>query len=143
METKIRGITKALVREVIQADMSMHEAQIEAWKWISEHRPRGEHIPKDIMEGLPRKRYLAMNEVNFKFKVKPVHSKTFFQRLKLGFRIIFGLTEFNPEEQYSFEFADDSDKSGQSFELSIKRLENGKVDASYKPADKSTENIMS
>src|SRR5690606_40648252 len=74
---KPHGLAKALIDEIIKADMTMHEQQIEGWTWMNQHRPKGAHIPRDIMRGLSRGRYLSINEVEFKFHVKPMPVKTF------------------------------------------------------------------
>ena len=142
MESKIKGLAKGLVEEVIKADMSMQASQIEAWTWITKHRPRGVEIPGDVFLGIPESRYLSLNEVSFEAYLRPLTSRSFWQRFRLGFKLMFGNTTFRENNEYAFEFCSNSDKSAQKMNIIIKRLENGKIKADYLPLDEKTADIM-
>jgi hypothetical protein len=142
MDSRIKGLAKSLVEEVIRADMSMHASQIEAWTWIAKHRPRGEKIPRNIMEGLAKSRYLAMNEVNFELKLRPRPVKNYWQRALFGIRLISGFSKFDPNQEYIHEYANNQDQRAQAFQIKIKRFENGNIQASYDPTDDATKDIM-
>ncbi|WP_155212642.1 hypothetical protein [Fulvivirga aurantia] len=130
-----------MIKEVIQADMAMHEAQIEAWAWMNRNRPSGDHIPKDIMKGLSKGRYLTINEVRFEFFVRPVNSKTLIARMCLFFKVLKGdlLTLAGGQV---FEFCSHVDERAEKIDLKIRRLDDGTIKASYKPADMETANLM-
>lgn len=142
MESKIKGLAKGLVQEVIKADMSMHAGQIEAWTWMNKHVPVGDEIPREIFQGFPESRYLAMNEVSFKVHLKPLPVQSIWQRLRLGFRVVFGKSTYQNQQSNAFEFCSASDKNAQGMEILIKRFENGKIKADYLPFDPKTEEIM-
>lgn len=139
---KPHGLAKLLIDEVIKADMTMHEQQIEGWTWMNRHRPRGEHIPRDIMRGLSRSRYLSINEVEFKFHVKPVPVKTFWQRCKLAYKLLFDRNYFSALQPFAFDFCNSKEKEAQFMALKVRRLENGKIKASYEADDQQTAEIM-
>lgn len=138
----IKGLAKGLIEELIKADMSMHERQIEAWTWMNKNRPKGAHIPHDIMKGLSRKRYLALNEVTFDFHVKPVPVQSFWDRLRLAFKLLFNKNYYSTLQPYVFDICSANDEASHPITLYVKRLENGKIKASYQPDDEITKNIM-
>lgn len=142
MESKIKGLAKGLVEEVIKADMSMHASQIEAWSWMSKHIPVGDEIPREIFQGFPESRYLAMNEVSFQVHLKPLPMQSFWQRLRLGFRLLFGKSTYQNHHSHAFEFCSASDEGAQGMNILIKRFENGKIKADYLPLDQKTKEIM-
>lgn len=142
MESEIKGLAKGLVEEIIKADMTMHASQVEAWAWMSKHRPNGDQIPEDIFKGFPENRYLSMNEVTCDFHIKPLPIKSFGQRLKLGMKLIFGRSISSNRGPHLFDFCDSGDHNAQHFNLSVKRLENGKIKADYSPVDARTAEIM-
>lgn len=142
MESEIKGLAKGLIEEIIKADMSMQASQIDAWKWMSEHRPSGEHIPRDILRGFPESRYLSMNQVNCDFHLKPLPLQSFSQRLKLGMKLIFGRSTSRAAGPHLFDFCGASDKQAQHFHITVKRLENGKIKADYSDADARTTEIL-
>src|SRR5690606_1736698 len=128
---KPHGLAKALIDEIIRADMTMHEQQIEGWTWMNQHRPKGEHIPRDIMRGLSKNRYLSINEVEFKFHVKPVPVRTFWQRWQLALKLLYDKNYFSALQPFVFDFCGPKEEEAQSIVLKVKRLENGKTKASY------------
>lgn len=142
MESKIKGLAKGLLEEVIKADMTMHASQAEAWSWMATHSPGGEHIPQDLFKGFPESRYLSLNEVIFQVHLKPVPVKSFWQRLKVGMKLIFGRSTLRIQEPFQFDFCSARERSAQSMRITIKRLENGNIKADYAPADAKTIEIM-
>jgi len=142
MESKIKGLAKGLIEEIIKADMSMHANQVEAWTWMTTHRPRGEHIPRDIFRGFPESRYLSLNEVTFQVHLKPVPIQSFWKRLKLGTNLLFGRSTIRTIEPYLFDFCSARDEFAQTMRITVKRLENGKIKADYGPLDARTAEIM-
>ena len=142
MESKIKGLAKGLIEEVIKADMTMQANQVEAWTWMAKHIPRGKHIPKDIFKGFPESRYLAMNEVTLHMYLKPVRMKSYWKRAKEGIKLIFGGSRYRVSEPYVFDFCDAQDKNAQSIQIIVKRLEDGNIKADYRPSDANTSKMM-
>lgn len=142
MESKIKGLVKGLVEEIIKADMTMHQSQVEAWNWMAQHPPKGSYIPDDIMRGFPENRYLSMKEVELKLFLKPVPVMSAWQRVKNWFGISPPPTRFRPGKPFNFEFSNAGDKEAQALTITIKRLENGTIKANYAPADALTAEFM-
>ena len=142
MESNIKGLAKGLIKEVIKADMSMHEAQIEAWTWMNNFRPKGKDIPKNIMEGLSKNKYLSMSEVNLELNVKPVASESFLQRLRFGLKFIFNGSSQHLFKGQSFELCKKDALDATKMQIKIKRLENGNIKAEYKPDDLMTKELL-
>lgn len=138
----IKGLAKGIIEEVIKADMTMHEQQIEAWTWMNKNRPTGQEIPHDIMKGLSSSRYLAINEVSFQFHVKPVPVKTFWERWRLAYRLLYDKNYYSALQPFVFDICGSKEDEAQKFTLHIKRLENGKIKASYEPEDPNTADLM-
>ena len=122
--------------------MTMHSSQVEAWAWMSKHRPNGDQIPEDIFKGFPENRYLSMNEINCQFHIKALPVQSFRERLKIGMKLIFGRSTSRTSGPHLFDFCGSGDDKAQHFNLSVKRLENGKIKADYSPADARTTEIL-
>jgi hypothetical protein len=142
MESEIKGLAKGLIEEIIKADMTMHASQVEAWAWMSKHRPNGDLIPEDIFKGFPESRYLSLNEVNCQFHIKPLPVQSFRTRFKLGMKLILGRSTSRSTGPHLFDFCGSSDENAQHFNITVKRLENGKIEADYFPADTRTSEIL-
>jgi hypothetical protein len=142
MESQIKGLAKGLMEEVIKADMSMQAGQIDAWARMAAHSPKGENVPKDLLKGFPKGRYLSLNEVKFEVHMKPVPIQSFWQRIRLGTKIIFGRSTLKDGEPNAFDFCSSHDSNAQTMNITVKRLENGNVKANYGPADEDTAKIM-
>lgn len=142
MESEIKGLAKGLIEEVIKADISMHAGQLEAWTWMAKNRPVGKHIPEDIYKGIPESRYLSLNEVKCDFHVKVLPAKSFRQRVILGMKLIFGNSTARSGGPYLFDFCGPDTEGAQTFQIIVKRLENGKIQADYTPMDRKTLDIM-
>jgi len=142
MESEIKGLAKGLIEEVIKADMSMHSSQVEAWTWMARQSPRGEHIPEDLFKGFPASRYLSLNEVKCDFHLKVLPVKSWRQRFKLGMKLIFGSSTARSRGPYLFDFCSPDTEGAQSFQITVKRLENGKIKADYTPVDQLTKDMM-
>ena len=142
MESEIKGLAKGLVEEIIKADMSMHASQLEAWTWMAKNRPVGEQIPRDIFKGIPASRYLSLNEVTCDFHVKALPVRSYRQRFKEGMKLIFGKSTARAGGPHLFDFCSPDTEGAQSFRITVKRLENGKIQADYAPVDRQTSAIM-
>lgn len=138
---QVKGLAAHILQEVIKADMSMHQAQVDAWQKFGEYRPQGKFINPDIHIGFAEKRYLSLNEVKLSFHIKP-HSKSFFQRIKLAFNVLRGKNGLSLHSPTIFDIATPSDKDAMHFEINVKRFENGAVKADYKPIDMATKDLL-
>ena len=138
----IKGLAKGIIEELIKADMTMHEQQIEAWTWMNKNRPTGDDIPHDIMKGLSANRYLSINKVSFQFHVKPVSVKTFWDRWRLAYRLLNDKNYYSALQPFVFDMCGANEKEAHSLTLHVQRLENGKIKASYEPEDQKTAEIM-
>ncbi len=130
-----------IVEEVIKADITMHDRQLDAWKHFADFKPRGELINDDIDVGWAQQRYLTIDEVKFKFNVRLVPDD-FFTRMKQGLRYIFG--KYNPQAFYSSQFEITEAENPDSIQVSItvKQEEKGKMKITYKPVDAETKKIF-
>lgn len=142
MESEIKGLVKGIIEEIIKADISMHAGQLEAWSWMSRHSPKGEHIPEDIFKGFPENRYLSLNEVKCNFHVKALSNQSFRQRFRLGIKLILGKSTARSKGPHIFDFCSSTDTNAQSLNITVRRLENGNIQADYSLADKITSDIM-
>lgn len=138
----INGFAKGLIEEIIKADMSMHERQIEAWAWMNGNQPTGDDIPRDIMKGLSQGRYLSINEVDFKFHIKAVPIATFRQRLRLAYKLLYDENYYSALQPLVFDICGAKEEEAHAITLHIKRLENGKIKASYEADDELTAKMM-
>lgn len=116
--------------------------QMEEWARLARNSPRGDDIPRDIMKGFGKNRYLSLNEIELSMHVKPRPPRKFFTRLKLGFKVMFGQSLLRHQEPFEYDLCSSNDKDAEAMKLTIKRLDNGKLKASYKPADQETTTII-
>jgi len=138
---QVKGLAAHILQEVIKADMSMHQAQVDAWKKFGEYRPQGNLINPDIHIGFAEKRYLSLNEVKLSFRIKP-HPKSLLQRIKLAFRVLRGKNGLALHSPTIFDIASQDEEGSFQFEINVKRFENGSVKAEYKPTDTVTQNLL-
>lgn len=136
----LKGLASNILVEVIKADMSMHDAQIEAWKHFGEYRPRGEMINKDIHIGFAQKRYLCLNEVKLTFHIRSLPPK-FIERVRYAFEILYGRRSLALYKPALYDICSASEDS-MKMEILVKRFENGTIKAEYKPSDKATEELL-
>ena len=90
MEPHLEGFAAQLVKEVIRADMSMQEAQLQAWRALIKYRPEGDLINDDIYEGLPKHRYLFLQDVTLSFYATPSSGQSLFGRFKSAWKVLIG-----------------------------------------------------
>jgi hypothetical protein len=137
----LESFLTVILEEVIKADMTMQDRQLDAWKQFSEFKPRGEFINDDIDEGWAQQRYLTLDEVKFKFYVRLV-PQNFFKRMKQGLKYIIG--KYNPQAFQPSEFIITESENPDSIEVSItvKQEEKGKMKISYQPVDAETKKIF-
>lgn len=141
MEKKVYGLAKGIIEELIKADLTMHEMQIEEWARIARHRPSGPDIPPDIMKGFGENRYLSLNEVELTLHVKP-RPQGFWKRLKLALKLIVGKELTNNSGQHIYDLCQPADEDQSPMKLLIKRLDDGMIKATYQPADITTSTLM-
>jgi len=142
LENRIRGLARGVIQEVVKADITMHEMQIEEWARLARHSPRGDYIPRDLMKGFARDHYLSLNEVVLEMNIKPLPIESFWRRLVLGTKLIFGRSFIRDGSPFLFDFCQSDDDLGQKLKLIIKRLDDGKLAASYEPSDSETATLM-
>jgi len=137
----LESFLTVILEEVVKADLTMHDRQLDAWKQFSEYKPRGELINDDIDEGWAQQRYLTLDEVKFKFYVRLV-PQNFFKRIKQGLKYIFG--KYNPQAFQPSEFIITESENPDSIEVTItvKQEEKGKMKISYQPVDAETKKIF-
>lgn len=138
---QVKGLAAHILGEVIKADMSMHQAQVDAWKRFGEYRPQGAHINPDIHIGFAEKRYLCLNEVKLTLHIK-AQRKDFFSRLKLALKVLRGKNAIALHSPTIFDITSPSDTNAIQFEINVKRFENGTVKAEYKPTDAVTNELL-
>jgi hypothetical protein len=140
-EVFLKGITAHILDEVIKADMSMHDVQIEMWKHFGENRPSGKMINPDIHIGFAEERYLCLNEIRFTFHIRQISESVYyriFNQLKSRFR----LTNVPVSAPVMFDFCSPTDHHAMTMNIVVKRFENGTVSADYGAADEKTEELM-
>jgi hypothetical protein len=137
----IRGMAAHILEEVIKADMSMHNAQIEGWKKFGELRPYGDLINPDIHIGFAEERYLCLNEVKLDFHIRPV-STSILTRLGTTIISVFRSGGTNGQRQHNFDFCSATDDNAMAMSIVVKRFENGTVSAEYRPADEVTGDLL-
>lgn len=137
----LKGMAAHILKEVIKADMSMHQAQTEAWKMFGEYRPWGDLVNRDIHLGFADQRYLCLNEVKLTFHIKPV-PLSFFSRVKLATKLLFGFSSLILYKPTAFDLCTASDKNSMAMTMVVKRFENGTVQAEYKPVDTVTTELL-
>ena len=76
-----------ILGEVVKADITMQNRQLDAWKHFADNKPRGGAINDDIDDGWAQQRYLTLDEVKFKFNARLVPD-SFLERMKQGLRYI-------------------------------------------------------
>jgi hypothetical protein len=140
-DINLKGLAANILVEVIKADMSMHHAQIEAWKHFGEYRPRGENTNEDIHIGFARQRYLCLNEVKLTFHVKPL-PPAFITRARHAFKILSSSSSLTPYIPALYEICSAKDNDSMEMEIIVKRFENGTIKAEYKAVDKVTEELL-
>jgi hypothetical protein len=138
---KLKGLAANILVEVIKADMSMHHAQIEAWKHFGEYRPRGDIVNDDIHIGFARQKYLSLNDVRLTFHIRPLPA-TFLTRVKYAFEILSGRNNLALYKPSLYDICSAKDKDSMEMEILVKRFENGTIKAEYKPTDKVTEELL-
>jgi hypothetical protein len=130
-----------LLEEVVKADMTMQERQLEAWKHFSDFKPRGDHINDDIDAGWAQQRYLALDEVKFRFHVTLVR-KGFFRRFRQGMRYIFGKHNPHAFEPSSYLITESENPDAIEVTVTVKQEEKGRMKVSYEPVDADTKKIF-
>lgn len=137
----IQGFASHILEEVIKADSSMHEAQVNAWTFFGKYRPRGDMINEDIHLGFAEKRYLALNEVKLIFYVKPLQF-LFFKRLRLAFHTLFTSSSLPAFLKGDYDLCSSMDEKAVSIEIIISREKN-KLTANYAIKDKIDSEVSS
>ena len=137
----LKSTLARLLREAIQADLSMHRTQVEAWQWFAQHLPKGELINDDLHEGLPRNLYLALSDLSFTFHVKP-KSMSFWNRLSLAFKLLFNRVPGLVGQPLVYVFSSPSDQLATKVDMKISRFKNGTVAATYSAADPATAELL-
>jgi hypothetical protein len=135
---ELEGFAAMLLREVIQADMSMHVAQTDAWLRFAEQCPKGEYINEDIHDGFARNLFLSMSEVKLQWHMKPVEPDLWRRWLKVVFR---GKTTL-PKEPITWHLTSADDPEAVLVNVTVTRFRDGTVKASYTPADGLTEKLL-
>jgi hypothetical protein len=137
----VKGIAADILKEVIKADMSMHVAQIEAWQWFANNRPKGEFINDDLHEGFARNMYLALSEIKLQLNIKPVRLNIW-KRMTLAFKILFHGALIAGPAPVVFELCSGNEAGAMRFEITVTRNKNGTVKAAYRPADELTAELL-
>ncbi len=131
-----------ILGEVVKADLTMQDRQLEAWKHFADNKPRGGLINDDIDDGWARQRYLTLDEVKFKFNARLVPDGIF-KRMKQGLRYIFG--KYNPQAFYQtgeMNFAKSGDTDSFEVTITVKQQEKGMIKITYEPADELTKKVF-
>lgn len=137
----LKGMTAHVLDEVIKADMSMHQAQIETWKHFGEYRPTGNMINPDIHIGFAEERYLCLNEVKLTFHIRQIPPSVY-NRVRAYLKNRFGYTSLPVKGPVMFDFCSPTDTHSIAMNIVVKRFENGTVSADYGPADDKTGELM-
>lgn len=137
----LQSMTTHILREAIRADMSMHEAQLKAWQWFAEHRPKGEYINSDIHEGFASQLYLALNDLKVNFSVRPV-PYSFLSRLRVAWKILTGQKRAIMNDTLAYEICRPDEPNAIALQISVTRFKDGTVKAEYAPADQITAQLL-
>jgi hypothetical protein len=130
-----------LLEEVVKADMTMQDRQLEAWKHFSKYKPRNSRINSDIDEGWAAVRYLSLNEVKFRFRARQV-PRSFWKRLWQGLKYIFGKYDPQAFHNIDYELTESLNPDTIEITVTVKQEENGQMKLSYDPVDARTRNIF-
>lgn len=141
IQGNIKGMASNILKEVIKADLSMHMAQIEAWQWFAKHLPKGELINDDLIDGMPRNMYLAVNDLTLTFHIKP-ETLSFLKRVVFAFKILFKLRSTLIGYPNAYVISSSSDSLAMKVNINVKRFKNGTVKASYGPVDEQTAELI-
>ena len=130
-----------LLEEVVKADMTLQDRQIDAWKHFSRFKPKGKHINDDIDQGWAQSRHLSLNEVKFRFYARQV-PRSFWKRLWQGLKYIFGKYDPQAFHNIDYELTESLNPDTIEITVTVKQEENGKMKISYEPVDARTRNIF-
>ena len=127
-ENSVEGLAASILKEVIKAEISMHDQQIKAWQWMAQNRPYSSFMDKDVLQGISDSKYLAMEEVKFSFHLKPV-SRNFLNRVKLAFGILRGKGVIQ-DSGFTYEYCNDLHPKAKKIEILITRNSDGSFKSS-------------
>jgi hypothetical protein len=137
----IRGLAAHILDEVIKADMSLHDVQIEMWKEFGESRPSGNLINPDIHIGFAEERYLCLNEVKLTLHIRQI-SASIYDRIREYLLKRFGFTNLPRGAPVIFDICSPGASNAMAMNIVVKRFENGTVSAEYGPVDEGTKELF-
>lgn len=138
-QPQFKGFAAQLLEEVIRADMSMHDAQLDAWNHFIRHKPRGQYIDENIVDGIPQSQYLFLEDLTMIFHARIIPTDTFWKRLKFAFFKRGGQSFTGP---VTFSLCEQDDPKSIMFSIKVSRSKEGIVKASYGPADEQTNELL-
>ena len=138
---KLDSFLNSFTEEFVRADLSMHHQQKEAWKEYIAHIEDKQLLETGVLNGIAENRFLGLKEINLTMYVKPV-PRSFFQRMKLSFSIIFNKNTSFAWNMDRMEISKIKEEG--SFELKVKitRDKNNKPQVSYEPKHIDPEKII-
>ncbi len=137
----VQGLAKGIIEELVRANVTMHEMQVAQWARMAAHPPRGEHLPKDIMKGFGRDQFLSLKSAELTVYLKP-SQPGFLARLRMGLSIIAGRRPAHDNRPFKYELCQPGDEEAVELKLLVEKQEDGKIKASYQPADEETKTLM-
>lgn len=136
-ELRIDRLIQELVGEVLEADIYLQEAQVEAFDRL----PSEIEIRYKLSEGVPPPQSLYLSDAKIRLCIKPLSTRKFLSRLKTAWQVIIGaLRPVSDIERMAFCADDDPDRLNVS--LRIARSEYGKVSVDYFASDARTQALM-
>lgn len=138
-QPQFKGFAAQLLEEVIRADMSMHDAQLDAWKHFIHHKPCGQYIDENIVDGIPQSQYLFLEDLTMTFHTRIIPTDTFWKRLKF---VLFNRAGQSFAGPVTFSLCEQDDPKSIKFSIRVSRSKEGIVKASYGPADELTSDLL-
>ena len=136
----MEGILTLLLAEVVRADINFHSMQLEGWSTFSTLTPLNTKENPKLASGWADNRFLFVNGLTIKFKVRPV-PQNFFNRLRRSLRYLFAKDQ--RLALLPIEICPSDSKVGFEITLSVSRSEDGTVNYSYNPATVDLKRVFS
>ncbi len=127
----IEGLAKGIIEELVRANLTMHQMQIEGWAHTATIPPVNANVPTSVLKGLGKDQYLSLQEAALTIYVKERKLPGFFRRLRLATQILTGKLRLLHQGPYVYEMCESSDPKAYALKLLIEKTEEGKVKATY------------
>lgn len=138
----VEALAGSILHEILRADMTMHRLQFYAWRKFIRRPPKGAYIHHDITEGMPKNRYLFLNDVRLAMHVRPLFTTSILSRIKTAWRVLAGTLK-RADHLNGLAVCAATDALAVPLSLRIRRSEHGMVSVQYYGADPRTNELLS